>query len=844
MTHEAAAQGKDIFFFIPHSHWEGAVFKTREQYLEMAWPILQRALRLLEMYPEYRFVLDQVCLVKPFLERYPAEGGKLRRLVKEGRLLIAGGLDVMPDVNMPCGESFVRQVLYGKGYFRRELGVDPEISWQLDTFGHHGQMPQLLRLAGYKTFWSQRGTPDKSLPAELAWEGIDGTRIPFFRIPLNYTSSWGSRDNFAEFARFIQDRFDRAGPFALGRKRLGMAGADVCLPEDHVPPLAREFNARADSPFEFRIALPSEYEAAVERHAARRPVVGPDRNPIFQGTYSSRIELKQMTREVERILTAAEKLGVLLGAAGEAADSAPLWQAWEPTLFNHAHDLMSGVMTDHVYEDTLRGYDFSLRLGEEELASRLRRLAARVDTSGEGVPVVVFNPLGWQRTDVVIANVSFSEAEVRDVKVVGPDGRVVPVQIVAADRAENGALLHVRAAFIAAGVPALGCGVYHVVPVKTAPAAAAASDAPDGVLENEHYRVEIDPASGAITRLVAKDGGWDVLAGPGNVVAREPDKGDLWELYRHLDGGMSVPACERHGPPRAGQAAFSNDAGAEAKRSSVRGPVFSEFAVERTLGEKGPFRTVVRLYAGLRRIEIRTVLRNDERFVRYRVLFPTVIAGGTFTHEIPFGAIQRPEGIECPAQTWVDWGDGERGVAMLNVGLPGNNAADGVLMLSLLRSECIAAYGFGGGYERGMSSDTGFCLGKEFTFDYALVPHAGDWRKAQVYRDGQELNHPLIACSAAAHGGRLPRRWGLVEVSPPTVVVSALKAGEDGGVILRMYEAAGEPAAGKVAVNAEVASAEEVNLLEDAGKALTVAGNSVSLPLGSFEIKTIKLRLR
>ena len=120
---------KDIFFCIPHTHWEGAVFKTREEYLDMGLPNILRALRLLKAHPNYRFVLDQVCYVKPFLERYPEEESVFRKFIEQGRLAIVGGTDVMPDVNMPGGESFVRQMLYGKGYFRKKLGVDVTVGW-------------------------------------------------------------------------------------------------------------------------------------------------------------------------------------------------------------------------------------------------------------------------------------------------------------------------------------------------------------------------------------------------------------------------------------------------------------------------------------------------------------------------------------------------------------------------------------------------------------------------------------------------------------------------------------------------------------------------------------------
>src|SRR5881396_699460 len=84
-------------FYIPHTHWEGAVFKTREEYLEMGLPNILKAVQLLKQYPEYKFALDQVAYFRPFLERYPEEAAAFRKFVAEGRLEIVGGMDVMPE---------------------------------------------------------------------------------------------------------------------------------------------------------------------------------------------------------------------------------------------------------------------------------------------------------------------------------------------------------------------------------------------------------------------------------------------------------------------------------------------------------------------------------------------------------------------------------------------------------------------------------------------------------------------------------------------------------------------------------------------------------------------------
>lgn len=835
-------RSEQALYFIPHTHWEGAVFKTREQYLRMGLPHILHALRLLEEYPDYRFTLDQACYVEPFLARYPQEAERFRRFVQEGRLEIAGGLDVMLDVNMPGGESFVRQVLYGKGFFRRELGVDVTIGWQLDTFGHHAQMPQLLRLAGYHSQWFFRGVADWDVPAEFVWEGIDGSRIDAYWLPHGYAVTYGSPADPEAFAGYMTERFDQLDPFARGAERVGLAGADVCVPEDHVPALIDQFSDREDCPFHLQLAVPSEYEAAVARRDEARPVIDGELNPIFQGAYSSRVELKQWTRELEGSLTTAETLGVVLDWLGDRTDPQRLWQAWEPALFNQAHDLMSGVMTDHVYADTVQGFDLSRRIAGEEVESRLAQLGSRIDTRGSGIPLIVHNPLGWNRTDLAEADVGFAVGGVSGLRLSDPDGQPVAVQIREARRYPDGSLQQARLAFIARDVPALGYAVYHLVAASGEADEAAAADAANPVLENEHFRVEIDPASGTITSLLVGDGDWEALSNPANSVLREEDRGDLWEPYRPLDGGSRIAMKERH--PVSPEAMRVGVSGGTTPRVTIEhGPVVSSVTVEDP-DDPGRFRTTIQLAAGSGRIQMRTALRNEERFVRYRASFPIAIQDGRSVHEIPFGAIERPEGIEFPAQNWIDCGNGERGVALLNCGLPGNNVVDGTMLLSLMRCTSIVAYGFGGGYEPGMSSDTGFELGQERTFDYALAPHTGYWADARVYRHGVELNRPLMARTAACHAGELPPRWGLLDVSDPGVIVSACKPGEQGGAVLRVYEAAGDATRNVcVKLNAPLLAAHEVNLMEDPIGELAVVDGAVHFDLAPYQIRTIRLDL-
>jgi len=710
-----------VLWIIPHTHWEGAVFKTREEYLDVGLPNILKALNLLKTYPDYRFVLDQVAYVKPFLEQYPDEASTFRKLVSEGRLEIVGGNDVMLDVNIPSGESWVRQVLYGKGYYRDKLGVDVTVGWALDTFGHHAQMPQLLKLAGYKSYWFQRGVHGVDAPSEFLWQGIDGTTIPAFWLPLGYGLFYPSPKNPSEFEGYTRQTWQALGRQSRWPDRVALAGADVIEPEEALPAMVREFNRDPDAPLVLRFGAPTDFESVVAKRADR-PVVTGELNPVFQGVYSNRIEIKQWMRELERTLTTAEKLNALAAWLGARTATENLTRAWEPVLFNQAHDLSSGTMVDKVYLDTIRGYQFSKSLGDEIVETELDALSSKIDTrparTGD-VPVVVFNALGWPRTDIAEVRVGFSDSGVASVGLVDPLGQAPPVQLVETERYGDGGIKDARIAFIASDVPALGYSIYQIVPKRAGESASEAGPASastpastmhedSGSIENEYYRLTFDLWTGAMTGLRVKASGssepWDALGGkPANVVSREQDGGDFWELYGTLNGGRLTAMTRKSGLPPPSGSHFSTEwVGGDGGTQS--GSAFSEFHISHPFGD-GSFATTVRLYPGVRRIDVKTRVVNEDKFVRYRVSFPTSIRGGRRFDEIPFGAIERPMEQEFPAQNWVDLSDDARGVALLNRGLPGNNIADGTLMLSFMRSARITAYPFFGGYEPGVSSD-------------------------------------------------------------------------------------------------------------------------------------------
>jgi alpha-mannosidase len=420
---------------------------------------------------------------------------------------------------------------------------------------------------------------------------------------------------------------------------------------------------------------------------------------------------------------------------GGEANREAIDEAWEPVLFNETHDLTSGVMVDKVYDDSMQRYAQARAMTEKLIKGSLEIIESKIDTAGSGVPVIVFNMLGWPRSDVAEVEVPFAEAGVRQVTLFDSEAKPVPLQFLKVLRNEDGGIRQARIALITRDVPAMGYAVYHVVAnapttAKEAPAQAHNRMRDDfASIENEFYKATFNLWTGEMTSLFLKEDNWEALSGPGNIVAREYDGGDFWELYGTLNGGRFTAMKKEIPAPRAAYTQWSSDF-VRGSGSTNEGAVFSEFRIRHALG-KNHFATRVRLYRGLRRIDISTELVNEEELVRYRAVFPANVQNGTLMEEIPFGAIERPQKREFPAQNWMDYSDGAHGLTVLNQGLPGSNLADGKLMISLMRSARLISYGFSGGYEPGVGSDSGLGIGGKYTLNYAMVPDTGDWRGGQ-----------------------------------------------------------------------------------------------------------------
>jgi alpha-mannosidase len=840
-------------FVVAHTHFDAEVFVPRDETLQWGSENILDVLHLLDRDPDFRYVLDQRCYVEGFAALYPEQMEKLKAHVASGRLEMAGDMHAMPDSNIPSGESYVRQIQYGRQYFERVFGRRSRIGWMLDSFGHHPQLPQIMRRAGFDVYAMQRGPKPDSVAA-FHWVGIDGTRLRCEWMPHTYALISNAPSNLPAFAQMIQRIRDLIAPYAYNGQFLALSGMDISAPEQHLPGMIRQFNASQNG-IELVMATPSEYFAA--QPADGLPEVAGDLNPVFTGCYAARISVKQRNREAEHKLIAAETLQAINWAECHTPVDA-METAWEPVLFNQFHDIICGSHLDATYESALARFKLATDYADAVTNRALDTLISLVDTRGDGVPLFVMNTLAHARKDVARVSIGLAHERWNTLALFDHEGTPVPVQLENVKRHPDGSIKCADLIFIA-DVLSLGYRTYFVRSGEGASAPQTELTVSltgsghagmitgqltpdDGRMSNSLIDVRASIRTGSIQSLVLRDMNWDVVNATHEhafaSVCRQEDQGDPWEYYGPLRGAATSQEPFIDSVPPRGQAIFTDQYGGQGWGAG--GPVMAELGVQGPFSD-GRFARRIRLYAGLPRVDIITELTNQQRFVRYRDIFPLSMAQPRITHEIPFGALDRPEG-EYPAQNWVDVCDGELGVALLNRGIPGHSLVGNVLTASLMKCVKVVSYD-AGGYSARTRDELGFEIGVAHCFEQALLPHTGNWQSAKLYHEGMAFNTPLIVRKVTAHEGKLPANGSFLHASLDHVTVHAVVV-EGNMIVLRVVESAGHSGAGKITSRWPLHNVIETDLAGDSMAALTHDDASFGFNIKPFEIKTFRMELK
>ncbi len=660
------------------------------------------ALQLMDEYPQLHYAQSAAQYSEWMEQKYPPLFQRTVDRAKENRWEFVGGMWVEPDLNMPDGESLVRQLLIGKRYFRQKYGADVRIGWNPDSFGYNWQLPQIYKKSGVDYFVTQKMSwnDTNKLPLTLFWwQSPDGSRVLTY-FPSNYGGSiepvviandlgqaTSHNPGLTEVMHLFGEGDHGGGPTRdmLDRGIRWSSNPALFFPKMNFGS-AQEFFSTVESKLDSQQSPVWNYKSI----SAQKPVLpsahdGKIELPVWndelylefhRGVFTTQAKHKQNMRESEEWLLDAEKYSALAWLRGDSYPSARLNEAWKKVLFNQFHDLAAGSGIGVIYKDAQQDYDVVHWTANDATSSALRTLSSEINTKGSsGVPVIVWNSLAWPRTDLATFDVQLPDAASRGVTVVDAQGKTLVAQTLSSKAETNTYRLLVKAD----DVPAMGYEVLHVVPGTHPPQTDLT--AKGTTLENSFLKITIDPNSGCISSLYDKESKFETLAAGacGNELLAfrdTPKEYDAWNIDADFEKNVT-----------------SLDKAASVKLIE-QGPVRATIRITRNW-QNSKFVQDISLYTQLKRVDITNDIDWHEAHVLLKAAFPLAASGPEATYEIPYGTITRPTTrnnswesarFEVPALRWADLGDGQHGFSLLNESKYGYDAKGNVLRLSLLRS--------------------------------------------------------------------------------------------------------------------------------------------------------------
>jgi len=820
------------------------------------------ALQLMYEYPKYTYTQSAAAYNEWMATKYPEMNDEIKRRIQEGRWEVVGGMWVEPDLNMPDGESLVRQLLVGKRWYKQAYGVDVRIGWNPDSFGYTWQLPQIYKKSGVDYFVTQKMTwnDTNQLPFKLFWwESPDGSKVLAY-FPHDYANNNMHQTRLTEDLATARTRSTGMteimdlygiGDHGGGPTRAvldegfhwtagGVSGSDPENAATATNTVHPKMDWGIAQPFfssvEKQIAPESKewnYASIAQGYTPPPAVEGKVSIPTWKselyfeyhrGVMTTQAQHKRNMRESSEQVLNAEKWASLAWLDGNSYPAAELTEDWKKVLFNQFHDLGAGSGIGIIYKEAQADYDV-VRWSTNEIKSKaLETVAERIDTSGAGVPIVVYNPLGWERSGDVKVKVQLPNGRAAHLQVVneGAKGAAGDAPVIEEAKTDPKTGITELSIFVQK-VPALG---YKVLKVTDAPNYHEVHGTPrlsnSTVLENKKIQLSVDKATGCINSL--KAAGFEYVA-PGSCGNQlqffkdTPKDYDAW----NIDPGTLDAA-----PATIDRADSVELVGADTIHPAIR--------IARHW-QKSTFLQTITLPGDSDQIDVDNEIDWREQHILLKAAFPLSVQSDHATYDIPYGTIERTTKrtnswekaqFEVPAQLWADLGDGQHGLSVINESKFGYDAAGNVLRLTMLRSPTWPDPVADQGHQH---------------FRYALYPHAGTWQQAMTMRHGWEYNYPLQATVTTAHPGSLPASHSFFSVSEDNVVLTAVKKAEDAnGLILRAYEWAGKSGEVSFHVPPGATGATVTNMQETPeGSALALSGDTVKAPIKPYEILTIRV---
>ncbi|MGQ4913944.1 MAG: alpha-mannosidase [Candidatus Asgardarchaeia archaeon] len=844
-------------FVTPHFHYDTEWVMTETEYAEVIGHHIKQVLDIMEKDPEFKFVLDQQVLLEHIRAQHPSLWEELKKRVREGRIDLVCGMYVMPDSNLPCIESNIRQILIGKRFMRKEFGVDPVVGWMLDPFGNHAQTPQVWLKSGFKYFAFKRGYGGKLL-SDFIWKGLDGSKILTHFFIFGYGNAGILPEDIDEGVLTIKSLIDRELKYSNVPIAWLMNGNDFSPPNPSITEIVKRANKELDD-VDVHVATPTEIFKEIEKYSDTLPIVEGEMQygqyeKILPGCYSSRIWVKQLTRELEFLLSDAERMATIAWSLGMEYPFEKLDKAWKNLLHNAFHDVICGCGIDEIYDDAYERFIEAEKLATEVLESAITFIASKlkVKKENDSIPFFIVNTQNWERTDVAVININVSKLRTKGLALVDEDGNEIPYEAELVDVDENGNLTNVSLVFVAENVPPLGIKLYYV---KKADELKVSDELPEPEIENEYYKITVDAETGLIDEIYDKEAGRSILAGPGNELEITPDAGDLYYSIEPPEGQTLLQSGSMWVQKVFGEEVLLRDimnVFTAAEKSDVKSAIYVEGYFKWRDEDLIRWRSTITLYKKVKRIDFDMEIDFNNPHSAVKVNFPVDIESETFFSEIPGGVTERPKIPKFddtwrekptgtwPVQNWLDYTDGSYGVTLINLGLPEHKIDGNTLKLTLLRSVDLVSWGDAGPK---LYAPKALLIG-EHVFKYALYPHSGTWKDAKSYKVAYSYNVPFIAVEFDEYPveSTLDSNFSFMKITPENLVVTAIKKAEDDdSVIIRFFETEGKDTEATIRFYKPVKQAHLTNLLEEESSTIEIKNNEILLSVKPFEIVTVKI---
>lgn len=796
INHEHPTMRRYTGHLVGHAHIDFQWLWEWPETLQVCKDTFGQAIKFMDEFPGFTFSQSSPALYQATEENFPDLFKKVQERVADGHWELVGGRVCEGDTNMISPESHARHFLYGQRYFRERFkGKDADVGWEPDTFGHAWTMPQILKLGGCKYYYFCRG--GKNVPL-FWWEGPDGTRILTFDEPA--TGSWYNSDlsyrQFDELFAF-QKRYgsnDMLWVYGVGNHGGGPT-------REHIT-TALDWMKKGYLPT-VKFSTATQFFRALEKYDMKNiPVVSTDLNGVFEGCYTTHSDIKRWNRDAEAITESAEAVAAYASLYGFDYPKKAFRLNWEEITWNHHHDTLPGTSIHPSYGKSEQMYQRSIASSREIAGRAMQFLGKKV--KGHGAGVLVFNPTGHRRDDVV--TVSAKGLPDGELTAVHPNGSFSPIS-----RSAGGS----SCSFLVSGVAPYGYRRYDIRPRSALPAGGMFVSL--DTMENADYRLRLNSADGTVVSLVEKKSGQEFVSPGGSANRMEI----FWENDRDRSAWTIGPIekVDRLG-------------GVTDWRIGENGPARVAIHFNRRFRDTVIAQTIELPATGAPEFSLATewkeLGKGGEPAPFLKVAFDLNVKEPTMTYDVPFGNITRPaDKREYPAVTWVDISDAIGGAAVINDSKHGYSAEGSTLWLSLIRST---------------NNPDPRPNDRPQWARWTLLPHTGSWKQAGVVREANAFNRPLLsAVVTPAVGAALPAEGSLVSVDAPGIEITGVKIAEDDqDLIVRFYEAFGAPSRTAVRVALPVTRTASVNFMEDK---ISVEQRPV-VQMRGYEIRTLKMAVR